>query len=108
MILKQGLLYSAIGAVTSFIPLGFFELVRQIAFKVRTPANSMMIAQDGRFDVPWHILFPTGIELFAQPVLLIACVVFIMMCLVILLSNVIPAMWIARKNITEALRNDDF
>lgn len=102
MILKQGLIYAFIGSVTSFIPLCLFELVRQIANK---ETARVLTVQD---DIPWQSLFPRYIELFSQPVLLIACVVFAAMCLIILLSNIIPAIWIARKNITEALRNDDF
>lgn len=105
MILKQGLVYVVIGTLTSFIPLCFFEIVRQIADKAEV---GMITVQDGRFDIPWQGLFPTYIELFAQPVFSTACVVFVMMCLLTMLSNVIPAMWIARKNITEALRTDDF
>ena len=109
MVLKQGLAYAIIGSLTSFIPLGLFEIVRQIANKpFQSGVGEVLTIQNGRIDIPWQYLFPTYIELFAQPVLLIICVVFSMMCLVILLSNVIPAMWIARKNITEALRNDDF
>ena len=109
MVLKQGLVYAVIGSITSFIPLGFFEIVRQIANKpFQSGVGEVLTIQNGRIDIPWYHLFPRYIELFAQPVLLIICVVFAMMCLVILLSNVIPAIWIARKNITEALRNDDF
>ena len=109
MVLKQGLSYAVIGSVTSFVPLFFFEIFRQIAIKANNAGVGMMITvQNGRLDIPWQGLFPSGIELFDQPVLLIICGIFAMMCLVILLSNVIPAIWIARKNITEALRNDDF
>ncbi|MDE7222469.1 MAG: ABC transporter permease [Acetatifactor sp.] len=109
MILKQGLVYAAVGSVTSFIPLSFFELVRRNAIAATNAGVGIMLtAQNGRMDIPWQSLFPRYIELFAQPVPLIICAVFGMMCMIILLSNVIPATWIARKNITEALRNDDF
>ena len=109
MILKQGVSYTVIGVLTSFVPLGFFEIVRQIAIKATNAGVGMMVTvENERVDIPWQALFPRYIELFAQPVLLITCVVFVMMCLITLLSNLFPAMWIARKNITEALRNDDF
>ena len=109
MVLKQGLVYAVIGSLTSFVPLGFFEIVRQIVIKATNAGVGMMVTvENERVDIPWQALFPRYIELFAQPVLLITGVVFVMMCLIILLSNVFPAMWIAGKNITEALRNDDF
>ncbi|MDE7222471.1 MAG: ABC transporter permease, partial [Acetatifactor sp.] len=109
MILRQGLLYTVMGSLTSFVPLCFFEIVRQVAIRATNAGVGMMLTvQNGRIDIPWQALFPRYIELFAQPVPLITCVVFAAMCLIVLLSNVIPAIWIARKNITEALRNDDF
>lgn len=109
MILKQGLLYTVIGSLTSFVPLCFFEMVRQSAIRATEAGVGVMITvQNGRSDIPWQGLFPKYMELFNEPVLLIICAVFVMMCLITLLSNAIPAMWIARKNIVEALRNDDF
>lgn len=106
LILRQGLIYVVISAVTSLIPLGIFEAFRQVALKY----DGGMVLPDGNggLDFKWQNLFPTRIEMWTQPVLLIICAVMAAFCAVILISNTIPAMWVARKNITEAIRNDDF
>ena len=108
MILRQGLIYVLIGSMTSFIPLWIFELFRKKAIVYAASDPGMILAENGRFNIPWHSLFPKRIELFAQPLILIVSTVFLIVCFIILISNVLPAIWVVRKNITDALKNDDF
>lgn len=108
MILRQGLIYVLIGSITSFLPLWIFEQFRKKAIAYAAQGSSMMLPENGRFNIPWHALFPTRIELFDQPLILIIPTVFLIVCFIILISNVLPAIWVVRKNITDALKNDDF
>ncbi|MDE6712218.1 MAG: ABC transporter permease, partial [Lachnospiraceae bacterium] len=108
MILRQGLIYVLIGSITSFLPLWIFEQFRKKAIAYAAQGSSMLLPENGRFNIPWHSLFPTRIELFHQPLILIIPTVFLIVCFIILISNVLPAIWVIRKNITDALKNDDF
>ncbi|MCH5197031.1 MAG: ABC transporter permease [Oscillospiraceae bacterium] len=107
LILRQRLAFALIGAVTAFIPLGVFEFFRRLALEKKGTLSSLS-PEDGKFNIPWHWIFPWRLELFSQPLYLIIPAVLILVAAVILISNMIPARWIAKKNITEALRNDDF
>ncbi|MCH5207171.1 MAG: FtsX-like permease family protein, partial [Oscillospiraceae bacterium] len=106
LILRQGLIYAVIGAVTSLIPLGVFELVRIYAFEHRNTA--LPTDDEGYFLLTWKENFPCHVRIWEQPIFLIICGAFVAVSAVILISNIIPARWIAKKNITEAMRNDDF
>lgn len=108
MILKQGLIYVVIGSITSFIPLWIFEMFRKEAVEYSAAAMAPITSENGRFNLPWQSLFPRYIELFDQPVILIILAVFLIVCFIMLISNIIPTVWIVKKNITEALKNDDF
>ena len=108
LILRQGIGYVLIGAITSILPLGVFELFRQIAIAYGNADSGMLLPEGDRFNIPWYSLFPSRIELFAQPLIPIILIVFLSVCLIVLVSNVLPAIWVAKKNITDALRNDDF
>lgn len=108
MILRQGLIYVLIGSITSLLPLWIFELFRKKAIAYAASNSDMILAENGRFNIPWYSLFPTRIELFDQPLMLIVSTAFLIVCFIILLSNVLPAIWVVRKNITDALKNDDF
>lgn len=108
MILRQGLIYVLIASITSFIPLWIFELFRKKAIVYAASDPGVILAENGRFNIPWYSLFPKRIELFDQPLILIVPMIFIIVCFIILISNVLPAIWVVRKNITDALKNDDF
>ena len=106
LILRQGLIYAVIGAVTSLIPLGSYEHLRVFALEnldIQIPADD-----EGYLHFSWMNNFPYSVKIWEQPIFLIICGALLAVCAVILISNIIPARWIAKKNITEALRNDDF
>ena len=109
LILRQGLICAVIGAVTSLIPLGVYEYFRQLTVKYLNDGRGAYEADtNGRYDFPWQKFFPWNIEIWQQPIFLIILVALLAVCAVILISNIVPAVWIAKKNITEALRSDDF
>ena len=109
LILRQGLVYALIGAVTSLIPLGVYEIFRAAANAFMSNGNiRLSLDKNGQYIYPWQWNFPRYIEVWSQPVFLIICVALVAISTVIIISNIIPAVWIAKKNITEALRNDDF
>ena len=109
VILRQGTGYVLIGAVTSVLPLGVFELFRKKAVLYNnTGAAAKLLPENGRYNIPWHRLFPTRVELFAQPLLPIILTAFLSVCLIMIVSNMLPAAWVAKKDITDALKNDDF
>ena len=107
IIMRQGVICAFIGAVSSLIPLTVFESLRQRATNYYL-AIGFPIDENGRIIWSWELNFPTHIEVWKQPLYFIIPIVFAAVCAVIIISNIIPARWIARKNITEALRNDDF
>ena len=109
LIMRQGLICAVMGAITSLIPLGVYEAFRRTAHEF-VLNDGIMIGFDanGRYDIKWQQDFPFHIEIWKQPIFLIILAVLAAVCAVILISNMIPARWIAKKNITEALRNDDF
>lgn len=109
VILRQGISYVLIGAMTSILPLVVFEWFRKRADAYNnTGAAAMLLSENGRYNIPWQRLFPTRVELFAQPLIPIVLTAFLFVCLIMLVSNVLPAVWVTKKNITDALRNDDF
>ena len=109
IIMRQGVVCALWGAVSSLIPLGVFEFFKQLSFKL-LDEHQWLIERDenGILNFKWYDSFPWHIDPLAQPVYIIIPIVFAAVCAVIIISNIIPARWIARKNITEALRNDDF
>ena len=109
VIMRQGIICALLGAVTSVIPLGVYEMVRRSAEEFRINGGiTMLTPENSVYEYTWQDNFPTHIELWKQPIFLIILAVLAAVCAVILISNMIPARWIAKKNITEALRNDDF
>ena len=104
LIMRQGLICAVIGAVTSLIPLGVYEHLRIISDDY---ISNVRFFVNGKVVHSWHLLYPPFL-VWNQPIFLIICGVLLAVCAVILISNIIPARWIAKKNITEALRNDDF
>lgn len=108
IILRQGLVYVLAGTITSFIPLWIFELFRKRAIRYNVSHVYALMPENGRFNIPWQSLFPTRIELFSQPLILVVITVFLTVCFIMVISNVIPAVWVVKKNITEALENDSF
>lgn len=109
IILRQGINYVLIGTVTSFIPLCIFELFRKRAIMLNNSGiGSMLLPENGQYHIPWNNLFPVRIELFNQPLIRIVLMFFVMVSLIMLISNILPAIWVTRKNITDALKNDDF
>ncbi|MCH5197228.1 MAG: FtsX-like permease family protein [Oscillospiraceae bacterium] len=109
IIMRQGVICALLGAVTSVIPLGVYEMVRKSAEEyMENGGHHILPDENGVFEYTWQQNFPFYIELRNQPIFLIILAVFAAVCAVILISNIIPTRWIAKKNITEALRNDDF
>ena len=107
IIMRQGVICAFCGAVSSLIPLTVFESLRQRATNYYL-TTGIPTDENGRTIWSWQLNFPRYIEVWKQPLYFIIPIVFAAVCAVIIISNIIPARWIARKNITEALRNDDF
>lgn len=108
IVLRQGLSYVFFGSITSLIPLGIFEWFRKKAVIYLASGSNAILSQNGRYHIPWQSLFPWRVELFSQPLIWIILTVFLIVCTIILISNILPAIWVVRKNISDALRNDDF
>lgn len=107
IIMRQGVICAFIGAVSSLIPLGVFEFFKRLSLKIFHENPYIEPGKNGGWDFKWYHNFP-WLDLWEQPLYFIIPIVFAAVCAVIIISNIIPARWIARKNITEALRNDDF
>lgn len=109
IIMRQGVFCAFWGAVSSLIPLTVFDLVGQQARKfIENGGALIMPSENGSFEWKWQHFFPMQIKLWEQPLYFVIPMVFAAVCAVIVISNIIPARWIAKKNITDALRNDDF
>ena len=108
IIMRQGVICTFCGAISSLIPLSVYELFRQSASEYVNSVGMVQVNEKGGLLWTWQDNFPYFIVLWNQPLYFIIPMVFVAVCAVIIISNIIPARWIARKNITEALRNDDF
>ncbi|MCH5207068.1 MAG: ABC transporter permease, partial [Oscillospiraceae bacterium] len=72
LIMRQGLIYAVMGAITSLIPLGVYEAFRRTAQEfISNGGGSIGFDADGRYVYKWQHNFPTHIELWKQPIFLI-------------------------------------
>ena len=109
IVMRKGIICAIIGAVTSFVPITVFEAFRKAAENYMMNGGGMVLSDEkGVKLLAWQNRFPYYLKLWEQPLYFIIPLVLAAVCAVILISNIIPTRWIANKNITDALRSNEF
>lgn len=108
--ITEMLIWPAVAAVTSVIPIQIFDMVKKYAYHYAFDLgnNAYKVAENGKMEICWQALFPWYIELWEQPVFVVMIVGAVMIILVNIFAGLFPMKQLKKIDIVDGIRNEGF
>ena len=108
--MKKKLVLPVCAVVTSILPVIIFDKTRLYAkhYAFDLDHNTYTTLKSGKNVICWQARFPWYIELFGQPVVLVAVIALLLMTGMNLLVGYVQLKELKKQSIVEGIRNDEF
>lgn len=108
--MKKKLMLPVVAVITSMLPVIIFDKIRLYAkhYAFDLDHNSYATLKNGKNVICWQARFPWYIELFGQPVVLVAVIALLLMIGMNLLVGYVQLKELKKQSIVEGIRNDEF